>query len=114
MSETNGIDYKAKCQEYERRMGIGENDPAKDGYLVLIKILNQQNKYLEKFEIKDLISTDDKAKATEYKNAKDLWENLPSMISKLNTLKAELKIEGEEKKETIVPISPKAIADGLV
>ena len=108
------IDYKKRCEEYEQRMGIGGNDPARDGYMVLVGILKQQNNYLKDFKIKDLISSDDKAKSVEYKNAKDLWENLATMISKVSVLKAELKIEGEEKKETIIPISPKSIADGNV
>jgi hypothetical protein len=32
----------AKIAEYEKRMGIKEHDPAKEGYLVLVGILNQQ------------------------------------------------------------------------
>ena len=69
------VDYKAKCQEYEKRMGIGEFDPAKEGYLVLVNILNQQNEYLKTFSIKSKIGSDEKSTALEYKNAKDLWEN---------------------------------------
>ena len=113
MTETNGIDYKAKCEEYERRMGIGENDPAKDGYLVLIQILRSQNEYLKKLpeQFKSLITSDDSAKKVEYKNAKDLWEGLPKMISSVASLKYELKMEGskeDDKKD--LPITPQSIA----
>jgi len=108
------IDYKAKCEEYEKRMGIGQFDPAKDGYLVLIKILRQQNEYLQDFTIKTKIGSDEKADTIAYKNAKDLWENLPDMIKKVNTLKVELKMEGEEKKTVYNPISAKTIANGDV
>jgi len=111
MSESNGIDYKARCEEYERRMGIGQDDPAKDGYLVMVKILRQQNEYLKVFKIKDLISSDDAAKKIEYTNAKNLWEKLPEMITKVRDLRIELKIEGEEKKEIIKTVSASSIAD---
>jgi len=107
-------DYKKLCEEYEKRMGVGQNDPAKDGYLVLVKVLNQQNEFLKTYEIKSSISSDDKAKAVEYKNAKDLWENLPKMIQSVNALKIELKMEGEEKKNVYKPISAKEIANGNV
>jgi hypothetical protein len=105
------IDYKALCKEYEKRLGIGEFDPAKAGYLVLVSILTQQNEYLSDFKLKGIISSDDASKKIEYKNASDLWEKLPGLIQKVNALKFELKIEGEQKKENIQqPISPQSIA----
>lgn len=108
------VDYKKKCEEYERRIGLGEFDPAKDGYLVLVEILRQQNTYLGKFKVETFIASDDKANMTAYKNAKELWENLPDMIKKINNLKLELKMEGEEKKSIYSPISAKEIANGNV
>lgn len=108
------IDYKAKCEEYEKRMGIGQNDPAKDGYLVLVSILQQQNEYLSEFKIKSKIASDEKADMTAYKNAKDLWEGLPKMIENVSNLKIALKMEGEEKRNFYKPISPKEIANGNV
>lgn len=105
------VDYKKLCEEYEKRMGIGKNDPAREGYLVLVDLLVQQNGYLKNVKIKDLITSDDAAKKIEYKNAKELWEGLPKMITALSTLRYELKIDGEKKKEDMqVPISPQSIA----
>lgn len=106
------IDYKKKCEEYEKKLGIGQNDPAKDGYQVLVKILNAQNNFLGDFNLKSKIASDEKADVIVYKNAKDLWENLPTMISKINALKAELKIEEEDKLTMKAPISAKEIANG--
>jgi hypothetical protein len=114
MSESNGIDWKAKCEEYERRMGIGAFDPAKDGYLVLVNILRQQNDFLQSFVIKNKISSEEKVDTIAYKNASDLWEKLPGFIQKVNSLKIELKMEGEEKKSVYSPISAKEIANGNV
>lgn len=105
---------KNKLIEYEKRMGIGEFDPAKDGYLVLVEILRQQNEFLKGFKIKSSVSSEDKSKVIEYKNAKDLWENLTSMIKNVNSLKIELKMNGEEKKNIYSPISAKEIANGNV
>jgi len=104
-------DYKKLCEEYEKRMGIGENDPAKDGYLVLIDILRAQNEYLKNLpqSFKNLITSDDAAKKIEYKNAKDLWEGLPDMIKKVSSLKIELKMEGDAKKDDLKATSAKDI-----
>ncbi len=107
-------DYKKLCEEYEKRMGIGEHDPTKEGYFVLVKMLNQQNEFLSGFSIKSKISSEEKADATMYKNAKDLWENLPDMIKAIKSLRIELKMDGEEKKEEYKPISAKAIANGEI
>lgn len=105
------IDYKKRCEEYEKRMGIGANDPAKDGYLVLVNILNQQNEYLGEFRIKSKIASEEKADQTGYKNAKDLWENLPKMIESVNNLKIALKMDGEDNKTLIKPVSASSIAN---
>lgn len=108
-------DYKKLCEEYEKRMGIGDNDPAKEGYLVLVDILRQQNEYLKEVKLKTLITTEDKSKAvSEYERAKALWEKLPSMIQSVSTLRIELKMAGETKKNHYTPISAKEIANGNV
>lgn len=105
-------EYIKKIQEYESRMGIGDNDPAKEGYLVLVKLLRQQNEYLVNFNLKLKISSEEKADMVEYKNAKDLWEKLPDMIENVTKLKISLKMEGEEKKNNRIPLSAKEIANG--
>lgn len=106
------IDYKKRCEEYEKRMGIGDDDPAKEGYLVLVSILKQQNKYLSDFKISSKIASDEKADMTAYKNAKDLWENLPKMIESVSSLRVALKMDGEEVKKQYMPVSAKSIANG--
>lgn len=104
-------ELKKKIAELEKRMGIGEYDPAKKGYLVLVKILNQQNEYLDKFNISDKIGSLAKDDAI-YPRAKEMWDDLPGMITKVSNLRIELKMEGEEKKSTYVRASAKSIADG--
>src|ERR1700751_2104864 len=108
------IDYKKRCEEYEKRMGIGQNDPAKDGYLVMVNILTQQNEYLNGFKIKSFIASEEKGDQLAYKNAKDLWENLPKMIESVSTLRIALKMDGEDNKKFKIPLSAKEIANGNV
>ena len=107
-------ELQKKVAEYENRMGIGQFDPAKDGYLVLVSILRQQNEFLHEFKLKSKISSEEKADTVTYKNAKDLWEGLPKMIEGVSNLKIALKMEGEEKKSNYSPISAKEIANGNV
>jgi len=107
-------DLQKKIEDYEKRMGIGLHDPAKEGYLVLVNILTQQNEFLKEFKIKSKIASDEKADVISYKNAKDLWENLPVMIKNVSALRIELKIEGEATKNIYKPISAKEIANGNV
>lgn len=111
MSEVDEL--KKKIADYERRMGIGQDDPAKDGYLVLVKILRQQNAYLKEINVKDMITKEDKTKSTaEYERAKGLWENLPKMIQSVSDLRVSLKMVVEdESKQNEKPISATSIAE---
>jgi|SRR6478752_5583147 len=103
---------QAKLLEYEKRMGIGQNDPAKDGYLVLVNILQQQNSYLKTIKISELLMKEDKSKAvSEYERSKALWEGLPKMIENVTNLKIVLKMEGEEKKNNYNPISATSLEE---
>lgn len=111
---TREQELENKIAEYEKRMGIGENDPAKDGYLVLVALLRQQNEYLKDFKLKTKIVSDDTAVKIEYKNAKDLWEYLPKMIESVNVLKISLKMEGEEIKTNEKPFSAKDVANNTL
>lgn len=104
------IDYKKRCEEYEKRMGIGQDDPAKDGYLVLVAQLRQQNEYLKDFRLKDKIGNAVKDDPV-YARSMDLIEKLPKMISSVSVLRIELKMEGEEKKSTYKPVTAKSIAE---
>jgi len=102
---------QAKIAEYERRMGIGESNPGKDSYLVLVGIQRQQNEYLKTVTIKNMIGTEEKGKASEYERAKALWEKLPSFAESVDELRIKLKMDGEEKKSTYKPVNPRSIAE---
>jgi hypothetical protein len=81
-----------EVEHYKKILGIAEYDPATNGYLVLIEQLRQRNEYLKDFKIKDKIATAVKDDPV-YARAMDLIDTLPKMVSSVNNLKLELKIE---------------------
>ncbi len=99
-------------QELQAKLSLFENDAAKRGFYTINRIVNQQVEYLNGFNIKSKIGAEDKSEMAEYKNAKDLWENLPKMITSLNQLRLEMNIDGNEESDIpkIIPITPQSIA----
>jgi hypothetical protein len=45
------MDYKQKCEEYEEILGVGGKDIAKRAFLSICRIVNQQTKRLDKFDL---------------------------------------------------------------
>ena len=88
-------DLRKAILEYEKILGIGENDPMKNAFIIYVKILNQQSDYLKDFKIKDVISKVDKD-SPEYKRAMDMVDGLPKMITSVNDLKSVLKLTKED------------------
>lgn len=105
---------KKRIAQLEEKLGLGDYDPSVKGYGVLVKIIKDQNSYLENISVKSLITSEEKGKQSEFERAKGLWENLPKMIKAVNELKYELKIEPQEEKTVQKPISAKDIASGHV
>lgn len=101
-----------QVEHYKKIFGTG--DIATRSYIAMVKILEQQIDFLNSYNIKSNISSDEKKDTIAYKNAKDLWEGMPDTVLKLNKLKNELGIEYVEKEEEYVPISSKQIANGNV
>ncbi len=99
-------------EDLKKRLSLFENDASKRGFYTLNRIVNQQVEFLNTFSITTKISSDDKSDMVMYKNAKELWENLPKMISSLNQLRSEMKIDGDDEGEIpkIVPVTPQSIA----
>lgn len=104
---------KQRVQELEQKLGVGRYDPIHKGYEVLVNILGQQNEYLSEFKIKNKIGGEEKSDQITYKNAKDLWENLPLMIEKVSMIKKILQVD-EKKEDAVEIISAKRIAEGDV
>lgn len=113
------IDYKKRCEQYEKMFGIGEYDPVKDAYVVYIKMLNQQVEFLNEFNIRANIGELDK-ESPKYKRAIDMIDSLPKMMTTVNDLKAVLKLTKEDIKniQPDKPIfsritTPESIADNI-
>lgn len=83
---------KKELDHYRKLFSIGEHDIAISGYESYVKLVKQQIEYLDDFNLKSNIDGK-KAETVIYDRSIALWESLPDMISKMNKLKVELKIE---------------------
>lgn len=73
-------------------------------FYAMQRILNMQADFLNKFDLEyelKRFERDDKV----YDRASELWEKLPSTISKLAVLKTEIGITGNEEKDTAIKAS---------
>jgi len=86
---------KKKLAYYERKLSLGEQDVAVEGYAAYVNIVRQQVEYIKDFRIKENIEGK-KSESAMYDRSESIWKNLPSMISSMNSLKLELKIEYDE------------------
>ncbi len=84
-----------ELEYYKKLFGIGQYDPATNGYMVLVNQLRQKNEFLSDFKINEKIGNAVKDDPV-YARATDLIDGLPKMISSLNSLKLELGIEYDE------------------
>ena len=98
MSET---DYKLKCEEYEEILGVGGRDITKRAFLSLCRIVNQQTKRLDKFNLDTEIGQNPKDDKV-YDRVMEIVVKMPKMISDINSLRSELKITKQEEEETFV------------
>lgn len=105
MTETEKI--LAENEHYKKLFGVG--DIATRAYQAVVKVLEQQVLYLDKFKLDESIvkvAKDDPV----YARAMEIWNGLPDMVLKMKKLKDELGIEYVEKGEVILPVSPQSIA----
>jgi hypothetical protein len=109
---------KQQVAEYERMLGIGEYDPVKNAFTVLLKMMNQQISYLDKFSIVAHIDNADK-ESPQYKRAMEMTDGLPKMIASVNDLRTALKMTKEDmlklqEKTTVTrALTAESIADAV-
>lgn len=90
---------KKKVSVLEQKLRLYEFPGEARGYYAMQRIVNLQSDFLNRFDLEKEIKTfskDDKV----YDRASDLWEKLPGNLSKLNSLKSELNLTGNEEKDT--------------
>lgn len=99
-----------KVAHYEKLFAVAQNDLSYKAYLSFVKIVEQQVDYIDTFKIANIIA-DKKTESPQYERAESIWSNLPKLISSLNNLKAELKIEFDpnDGKPKFGPTSPQSI-----
>mgnify|MGYP007031198104 CR=1 FL=1 len=104
---------KKKVSVLEQKLRLYEAPAPARAYYVGQKMLNQQVDYLDKFELQKEIGVNPKEDKI-YDRAMDLFEKLTGNASKLNNLRIELSLSGDEKKDTSIskkPYTPESIAD---
>lgn len=101
---------KKQLEFYKKKFSVAEYDLAVDGYLVYAALVRQQVEYLKDFKIKDNIDGK-KTETVLYDRAIAMGESLPKMITSMNNLKMELKIEFNESEgvEKTKSVSPQSI-----
>lgn len=90
---------QSRIFELEKENDLLKKDPTKRGYFALCRIQNLQIDLLNDFDLKSRIN-DNKKETLEYERVEAIWTKLPTMITSLNLLKAELKIsKGDEEND---------------
>lgn len=105
---TNEFDRLQKENEhYKNLLGIG--DVATRGYTVIVKLLEQQISYLNKFNLEDNINKTTKDDPV-YERSQKMFKEMPEVILSLKELKDKLGIEYVEKETKRAATTPQSIA----
>lgn len=108
MEDTEAL--KKELEHYKTKFSIGQQDVAVNGYLAYVNIVRQQVEYIKEFKIKENIEGK-KSESAMYDRTESIWKNLPAMITSMNNLKLELKIEYDETegKERVGATTPQSL-----
>lgn len=87
-------------------------DGSKRAFYALNRIVNQQVDLLNDFDIKSTV-VGKKSENAEFERTQSIWKEMPKLVSELNNLRAELKIDGEKitDEEVWLPTSVESMAD---
>lgn len=105
-------DLQKELDHYRRLFSLKDTDLAISGYIAYVKFVKQQVEYIDNFKLKDNIEGK-KTETVVYDRAIAMGESLPDMISKMNRLKAELKIDFDinSDKPKVGATNPQTIAN---
>lgn len=99
-----------ELEHYKKIFSLKDSDLAVSGYIAYVNFVRQQVDYIKEFKVKDNIEGK-KTETVVYDRAMSMGESLPDMISKMNRLKTELKIDfdPEADKPKVGATSPQSI-----
>ncbi len=103
-------ELQKELDHYKRIYSLKEQDLAISGYIAYVNFVRQQVDYIKDFKVKENIEGK-KTETVVYDRAISMGESLPDMISKMNRLKIELKIDFDidADKPKVGAISPQSI-----
>lgn len=106
---------RAENDMYRKMLRLGEDDVAVESYIIFVGILKQQNDILKNFVIKDKVDSVKKEDEAAFKNVKEMWEKLPTLIEKTVALRERLGISRPVIQETNEkPVTAASISQGHV
>jgi hypothetical protein len=105
-------EIEKELAHYRRIFSLKDSDLAISGYIAYVGFVKQQVEYMEGFKLKENIEGK-KTETVVYDRAMSMGESLPDMISKMNRLKAELKIDFDinSDKPKVGATNPQTIAN---
>lgn len=103
-------EQEKELDHYKKIFSLKDQDLAIGGYIAYVNFVKQQIDYIKEFKVKENIEGK-KTETVVYDRAISMGESLPDMISKMNRLKTELKIEfdADADKPKIGATSPQSI-----
>lgn len=104
-------ELKREIAHYKKVLGLSESNMAYKGYMAYQKVLEQYIQHIDQFKLTKEILEGKKTENAYYERTDAMFKTLPEMISSLNRLKSELKIEfdPQEGKPKIRATSPQSI-----
>jgi len=108
--ETTVEALQKELEYYKKKLSLGEQDVAVDGYMAYVNLVRQQVEFIKDFKVKEHIDGK-KAETVLYERAISMGEGLPKMISSMNSLKLELGVEYDPKdgQDKVRASSPQSI-----
>lgn len=105
---------KKELDHYRKKFAVADHDVAIAGYLAYVNIVRQQVDHVKDFNIKSNIEGK-KSENAMYERTEAIWKNLPDMISSMNRLRQELKIEfdPEEGKPRVGATTPQSFVKAV-
>lgn len=92
---------KEKIEEYEKILGIGDNDLAKKAFISFCRVVGLQAKRLDKFNLESEIGQNAKEDKV-YDRTMDMVIKMPKMISDINSLRKELGLTNTQLEEAFI------------
>lgn len=106
-------DYKKRCEDYEKILGVGEVSIEKSAFFALCKMVESQTHRLNKFNLETEIGKDAKEDKI-YDRTMGIVKEFPKLLTEVSALRKELGIERKDmSSKSRERITPESISNVL-